>query len=104
MTYFSKCKTEEEAKQLFRQLSFKLHPDSSISDGKEFIDMTQQYRNFVKFKQGTNFNEISFKNIVEEIITKYDFPEFTGDFLRAILSPEFINRVFDLIYDIKTKK
>jgi hypothetical protein len=47
-TYFTTCKTIDEAKNLFRQLCKELHPDTSGRDsGNEFVKM---YAEFKKFK------------------------------------------------------
>ncbi len=44
-SYFYDCKTNEEAKKKFRELSKKLHPDNG-GNGTEFSQMKEQYDRF----------------------------------------------------------
>ena len=70
INYFSSCKTEQEAKDLWRELSKKLHPDKG-GNKDDFCEMNDQ---FVKWKY--NFNrekgfseEWNIKNIFINIVT-----------------------------------
>ena len=70
--YFKDCKTLDEAKNLFKKLVFKLHPDTSNYDSqKDFVLMYSQFENFKPcaeyFREGDdNFNAESFYNVVRQ--------------------------------------
>jgi hypothetical protein len=50
--YFSNCKTIDQAKNLFRELCLKLHPDTSGADTQnEFIKMYAEFKKFSRAKQ-----------------------------------------------------
>lgn len=46
MRYFDQCKTVQEAKLQYRAWSFRVHPDTSGSDGTEFKELSRQYAIF----------------------------------------------------------
>ena len=67
--YFKDCKTLDEAKNLFRKLVFKLHPDHNNGEDQEFIKMYSQFENFRPVKPLTEdekFNAEEFYNIVRQ--------------------------------------
>jgi len=70
--YFTDCTTLDSAKNLFRKLSFKLHPDTSGSDtAQEFIKMFKQFKTFKPVaeharKDDDKFNHDLFYNIVKQ--------------------------------------
>lgn len=70
MKYFSDCKTLDEAKTLFRKLTFKLHPDTSGYDSQQdFIKMYAQFKAFrptVKRDSDQGFNAESFYNVIKK--------------------------------------
>ena len=51
INYFIGCKTEIEARQRFRILSKKLHPDTPTGDKALFQEMLNQYNEFKQHKQ-----------------------------------------------------
>lgn len=44
--YFANCQTHEEAKQRYRRLAFKHHPDQGGSEA-QFIELNKQYKAFL---------------------------------------------------------
>lgn len=67
--YFQDCKTLDDAKNLFRQLCFELHPDHNNGNDQEFIKMYKQFENFKPSttRQGDeNFKASEFYNIVRQ--------------------------------------
>lgn len=67
--YFTNCNTLDEAKTLFRELSKKLHPDTSGADtASQFIAMFKEFKAFKpRQKQDTdeNFNADAFYNQIK---------------------------------------
>lgn len=66
--YFQDCTTLDEAKNLFRKLCFKLHPDHNGGQDKEFIKMYAEFENFeprTKREGDENFKASEFYNIVK---------------------------------------
>lgn len=69
MKYFTECKTLDEAKNLFKKLCFKLHPDYNNGEGQEFIKMFAEFENFkpeTKREGDESFNAANFYNIVKQ--------------------------------------
>lgn len=68
--YFHNCKTLDQAKNLFRDLCKKLHPDTSGKDSQaDFIRMYNEFKNFrpSENKKGDeNFNADKFYNLVKK--------------------------------------
>lgn len=68
MKYFNDCNTIDEAKNLFRKLCLKLHPDKG-GDASEFISMFNEFKAF-KPSQGTEqndpFDADKFYNLVQQ--------------------------------------
>ena len=86
--YFKECTTLDSAKNLFRKLSFLLHPDTSGSDTQnEFVKMFQQFKNFVPAseharKDDEAFNHEAFYNIVKRFDSLQDvLITFIGSFI-----------------------
>jgi len=68
MNYFKECLTLDEAKNLFRTLCFKLHPDKNNGNSQDFIIMYDQFENFKPstVREGDeNFQASEFYNIVK---------------------------------------
>jgi hypothetical protein len=68
--YFNDCNTLDEAKNKFKKLVFKLHPDTSGYDSQS--DFVKMYAQFEKFRPSTplkddeKFNAEQFYNIVRQ--------------------------------------
>ena len=75
MKYFTNCQTLDEAKQLYKQLVFELHPDTSGRDSKvEFQAMQNEFENFrpetEKFKgEYDSWNAQEYSHIIEQLMT-----------------------------------
>jgi hypothetical protein len=84
--YFQTCNTLDQAKTLFRELSKKLHPDTSGSDTAHlFIAMFKEFKAF-KPKQTSdtdeNFNADEFYNQIKGFDTLNDIQiNFVGSFI-----------------------
>ena len=83
--YFEDCKTLDEAKNLFRKLCFKLHPDHNDGNDSDFVQM---YKQFEAFKPSTvrdgdeTFNPSEFYNIVKSFEgLKNVLVSFVGSFI-----------------------
>lgn len=73
--YFKECNTLDDAKNLFKILCFKIHPDTRPDKDKEkghieFIELFKQFKNFRPTEEHTrkgddNFNADAFYNIVK---------------------------------------
>lgn len=55
MLYFKDCKTKDEAKELFRKLAKKLHPDYG-GDENQMKSLLKQYESFEEIKNHSNSN------------------------------------------------
>ena len=66
MKYFQNCQTIDEAKNLFRKLCLKLHPDKGGNE-TEFIQMYKEFENFKPStkKENESFNAEEFYNIIQ---------------------------------------
>ncbi len=84
--YFKTCNTLDEAKTLFRELSKKLHPDTSGADtASEFIAMFKEFKSF-KPRQTSdtdeNFNAETFYNQIKGFDALHDIKiSFVGSFI-----------------------
>lgn len=84
--YFNNCNTLDEAKTLFRELSKKLHPDTSGADtASQFIAMFKEFKAFKpRQKQDTdeNFNADAFYNQIKNFDGLNDIRiSFVGSFI-----------------------
>ena len=67
MKYFNNCTTTDQAKNLFRELCKKLHPDTSGSDTQsEFIQMFKEFKAFKPSDKETDFNKDEFYNLIKK--------------------------------------
>ena len=79
--YFTDCKDIEQAKKIFRELCFKLHPDKTKKNtNREFAEMHSQFEDFIKNfrfytdrtgKQSQNMQDSindMLKDIIQQII------------------------------------
>lgn len=72
--YFGECKTLDEAKQLYRKLCIRLHPDRSGYDSK--TDFQQMLAQFEKFRPATerftgefdNWNATEYAHLIEQLL------------------------------------
>lgn len=84
--YFQTCNTLDQAKTLFRELSKKLHPDTSGADTAHlFIKMFNEFKSF-KPRQTSdtdeNFNADAFYNQIKGFDTLNDIQiNFVGSFI-----------------------
>lgn len=62
--YFNECNTLDDAKNLFRVLVFKLHPDTSGYDSQK--DFVQMYKDFKAFKPAGKFYKESDDDFVHD--------------------------------------
>lgn len=71
--YFTNCKTIDEAKNLFKKLCFKLHPDHNKSDTahSEFINMRAEYDSF-KPSEGRERNENDKADKLYNIVKQFE--------------------------------
>ncbi|MFK7102215.1 hypothetical protein V3471_14695 [Flavobacterium oreochromis] len=81
--YFNDCKNFDEAKNLFKNLCKKLHPDTSGYDSQS--DFAKMYSEFEKFKaEGRNedFNTSNFYNLLKKFdnLNNVDI-SFVGSFI-----------------------
>lgn len=73
MKYFKDCKSLDEARVLYKKLSFKLHPDVSGEDTTAaFQEMQNQFENFKpeteKFEgESAKFNSKDFMDLMEQL-------------------------------------
>jgi len=90
MNYFTECKTLDEAKNLFKRLCFKLHPDTSgYGSQADFVRMQTEFKsvaNQLKFKTGfeadKDFNADHFYNNVKKFDGLEDIKiSFVGSFV-----------------------
>jgi DnaJ-class molecular chaperone len=84
--YFNNCNTLDEAKTLFRELSKKLHPDTSGSDTAHlFISMFKEFKAFKPRQtneQDDNFNADEFYNQIKNFDGLNDIRiSFVGSFI-----------------------
>lgn len=84
--YFNNCTTLDEAKTLFRELSKKLHPDTSGKDtAQEFIKMFQEFKTFKPKQTNENdqhFNADDFYNQIKNFDVLNDIQiNFVGSFI-----------------------
>jgi DnaJ-class molecular chaperone len=58
--YFKECTTIDQAKNIFRKLSFELHPDYNQSETahQDFINMRAQYENFKPSEADKLYNTV----------------------------------------------
>jgi hemerythrin-like domain-containing protein len=69
MNFFNDCKTQDEAKTLFRKLSKMFHPDKG-GDPEFMMELKKQYDDFHP-SFGYQFNRINQTNPDDEIIAEY---------------------------------
>lgn len=86
MNYFINCTTLDDAKNLFRNLCKKLHPDTSgFSSQSEFITMFNEFKAFkpsTTDKNDLNFNASKFYNMVKQFEHLQDINvSFVGSFV-----------------------
>ena len=79
MNYFDNCKEINQAKKLFRELCFKLHPDTG-GKHQDFIEMNKQFQEFInnfkfyydntgkKSQSQQDFINDMLKDIIQQII------------------------------------
>lgn len=84
--YFNNCTTLDQAKTLFRELSKKLHPDTSGSDTAHlFIAMFKEFKAFKpseKHENDQHFNADTFYNLIKIFDGLNDLKiEFVGSFI-----------------------
>lgn len=86
-TYFTTCKTIDEAKNLFRQLCKELHPDTSgKNSGSEFIQMFNEFKQFkptsTREGESETFNASEFYDIIKHFEGLQDVKiSFVGSFI-----------------------
>ena len=107
--YFNTCKTLDEAKNLFRELCKKLHPDTSGYDSqKDFIQMFKEFENFKPSnksefkKESEDFDAAKFYDIVKSFDKLTDIEiNFVGSFIWLTdLLPGSMYRQKDVIKSI----
>ena len=90
MKYFNDCKTLDEAKNLFKKLCIKLHPDTSgYNSQSDFVKMHAEFKsvaNKLKFKTGfeqdKEFNADHFYNNIKKFDGLEDIKiSFVGSFI-----------------------
>lgn len=83
--YFEKLNTIEEAKNLFRDLCKKLHPDTSGYESQsEFVKMFQEFKNFKpqENKSNENFDGARFYDLLKSFDLLIDIKiNFVGSFI-----------------------
>ena len=90
MKYFNECQTLDEAKNLFKRLCFKLHPDTSgYNSQADFVQMNAEFKkvaDVLKFRTGKeedrNFNAGKFYDMVKKFDGLEDIKiNFIGSFI-----------------------
>ena len=83
MKYFNNCTTTDQAKNLFRELCKKLHPDTSGSDTQnEFIQMFKEFKTFKPSDKETDFNKEEFYDMIKNFDVLNDIKiSFVGSFI-----------------------
>jgi curved DNA-binding protein CbpA len=90
MNYFSNTQTLEQAKNLFRTISKKLHPDTSGYDSQaDFVSMMKEFKtlsNKLKYATGhdsdKDFDSDKFYNTIQKFDTLVDIKiSFVGSFI-----------------------
>jgi hypothetical protein len=86
MNYFINCTTLDDAKNLFRNLCKKLHPDTSgFSSQSEFITMFKEFKAFkpsTTDKNDLNFNASKFYDMIKQFEHLQDINvSFVGSFV-----------------------
>lgn len=84
--YFKNVKTVEEAKNLFRDLCKKLHPDTSGYDSQnEFVKMFTEFKNFKELgndENNNNFDASKFYDLLKKFDALQDIKiSFVGSFI-----------------------
>lgn len=83
--YFNKIKTIEEAKNLFRDLCKKLHPDTSGYESQsDFIKMFKEFKNFkpVENEKNESFDGAKFYDLLKKLDVLTDIKiNFVGSFI-----------------------
>lgn len=64
MRYFEKCKTEEEAENVFKEWVKKVHPDAG-GKHEDFIDLKNQYDEFLQMLNPIDFPEPSIEPVTK---------------------------------------
>lgn len=75
MKFFNECKSEEEAKALFRKLAKHFHPDMQ-GDNDLMIELKKQFDNFKP-----NLPNFKFNTIINDNINGYEHP-YTEDYYK----------------------
>ena len=83
MKYFKDCKNVDEAKNLFKKLCLKLHPDTSGYDSQsEFIKMFNEFKNFKINDNDDDIDAEKFYNIVKKFDSLFNVKiSFVGSFI-----------------------
>jgi len=83
--FFKDCATKDEAKNLFRKLSFLLHPDHNGGKDQDFIKMFQEFKTFTpsnESEQNEPINTEEFYNIVQSFNALINITvSFVGSFI-----------------------
>lgn len=83
MAYFNTTLTIDEAKNLFRKLCLKLHPDTSgYNSTTEFAQMYNEFKNFKPTDNKESFNSDEFYNLIKNFESLIDVNiSFVGSFI-----------------------
>lgn len=83
MNYFNNCNTIDQAKNLFRELCKKLHPDTSGFDSQnQFIEMFKEFKTFKPNDKETDFNKEDFYDLIKNFDKLNDINiSFVGSFI-----------------------
>lgn len=108
MNYFKDCKTQDEAKNLFRKLCLKLHPDQNESPtaNADFIELRRQYENF-RPSEGRERTEADNADNVYNIVRQFEKLEgvlitFVGTFIWLEDAPAFFGATRQQKEEIKS--